>query len=492
MAHVPPADQAHLPHVRDDSAPPDCVLKRRIYEAQHVAIQALRAFDYTQAKLSAGAARRDSKIMCSRFEEFHGTVGHAAADWFQHETRLRFRHRTNVEYRQLVHVHGQLQSYVECTDALCNAIEAHKLAHVAELGARSVGNTTNVEARTGIFRDVVSSPHASCVWGQLVDPDVLLMISDLAVVNPDDLMWESITQYERYHLHAIQYNSAVDAMTRLQIVYTPGMDIAEYSRMHADNLASQMLNVHHALRLHNSRHDANQAHLLRMSLFSPAQHHAYNLAVRGWLAAVTQNFTPQENAAFALTQTLHDAYDDARTNGIMTSLQTFLVNRANTHHVAAKRDLTLRNFADCSRNAQVAIDAYDLSVHCVHAQWSPYVFLMLARRMHMSRMFLAANEELRLAYVQQEMAQCHAVSSNLERTTFYTDKATKHLNRHDDIVRVVNHMLLENYNEDIDNVNPNDANGLLNFENTNGPVPTTAMERVRNSNTVQEARRGER
>jgi len=99
------------------------------------------------------------------------------------------------------------------------------------------------------------------------------------------------------------------------------------------------------------------------------------------------------------------------------------------------------------------------------------------------------NEELRLAHAQQELAQSHAASGKLERTMFYANKATKHLDCHDVILSVVNQLLLEYYNDCIFDIAPYDANTIQELESTHGPVPTTVLERVRNGNMVEEAMR---
>jgi len=103
-------------------------------------------------------------------------------------------------------------------------------------------------------------------------------------------------------------------------------------------------------------------------------------------------------------------------------------------------------------------------------------------------MFLSMNLELRLAHEQQEMAQSHAARGSLERTTIYTDKATKHLDRHDVIMVVVNNILLYEYNDKIDRVNPDFPSTLEAHENQYGPVPTTVLERVRSEDLLRMAR----
>jgi len=267
------------------------------------------------------------------------------------------------------------------------------------------------------------------------------------------------------------------------------MNIQDFVPNWEETQARQSLNVHYALGMNETRRMANNVHLLRIERFTPAERHAYNLAVREWLPSVTHGFAPQEIAALASTQTLYAAYSDGRTEGIMIALETFLVNRAVTHYVAAKRDLALRNFADCRGNATVAIDAFDLSMHCSNARGYTSVFLMRGEQMYISKMLLCMNEELRLAHAQQELAQSHAASGNLEGTMFYANKATKHLDRHDVILGVVNLLLLQYYNDCFFDIAPGDTNAILELQSTHGPVPSTVLERDRNRNMVEEAMR---
>ena len=480
MGSIPPADQAHLPLVHGDTNPPDSVLKLRVYEAQRVAIQAMHAHDYTRAKLSAEAARRDCKLMFSRFEKLYSMGEHGAHPCTGNHVY--------VQELEQVFVHGQLQSYVECGDALVKAIVSHEGEHLAALEATSA-STCNVEERTAVFVDAVSGPRARSASGRLVDHGVLLMIAELAVPNPDEHMWEAITHYEQYHLHATQYDSAVYRMTCTRTRYTPGLDREEFIRLMTENYDNQMHNVHYALRIAEGRQNARQAHKLRMKLISPAQRHAYDLAVREWLCAVTDGFTPQDTAAFVLTPSLSDACRHWRTKAIVIALQNFLAKRADTHYATAKRHLALQNFADCASNVRVAIDAYDLCMHCCCAQGVTWVFTSYSESMHLSKMLLRMNEELRLACVKQELARSHAARGDPQSTTLYIDKAVTHLDRHDVIMNLANPMLLEKLHEMMNDVETDDANEILEFEKTHGPVPTTVLERVNHENIVQGAAR---
>jgi len=171
-----------------------------------------------------------------------------------------------------------------------------------------------------------------------------------------------------------------------------------------ENYDNQMRNVHYALRITEARENARQAHKLRMKLISPAQRHAYNLAVREWLGVVTDGFTPQETAAFVLTPSLSDACRHWRTKAIVIVLENFLAKRAHTYYATAKRHLALQNFADCASNVRVAIDAYDLCMHCCCARGVTWEFTSYSESMHLSKMLLCMNEQLRLANAQQELA----------------------------------------------------------------------------------------
>jgi len=466
-----------------DNTPSNAVLQQRIFEAQRAALEAKNVHNYTQAKLSAEAARSDSQTMYSRSVTLKNVGGNVA--------RYGTRERRDE--------HRLMQQYVECTDALYNAIKSHELGHTMKFAAQAAtqdpSENTNFQEIAITCRDVVSSQHANSPWGQLLDPSISLMISGLAVPCADALMLESIAHYEHYHLHAKQFDHAVFVIASGLSVYPlPGALPVNYLQIHEEQEARREVHVHYALRIDDERGDAKAMHWMRIKNISPAQQHPYDLAVREWLVSVSHEFTPEQLAHFATKSTLRDAFDDRSTTEIAAALENVVINRARTHYVAAKQDLELRNIEDCDRNARLAIEAFNLSVHCCRARFSSGVCLMRAVSMHMTKMLLSLNDQLRLAQAQEVLAQCAADMGDPVRTTLYTGKATEHLDHHDVILKLVNPMLLEKYEKSVNNL-PHGApdvwmqHWMQEIESTEGPVSTTVRERVRNENILQAGRR---
>ena len=127
-------------------------------------------------------------------------------------------------------------------------------------------------------------------------------------------------------------------------------------------------------------------------------------------------FTPEQLAHFATKSTLREAFDDRSTKQVAMALEAVVNNRAHTYYVAAKRDLELRNIVDCNRNARLAIEAFNLSVYCCDAQSSSITCLMRTSSMHLTKMFLSLNDQLRLAKKQEVLAQNAANTGDLMRT----------------------------------------------------------------------------
>jgi len=464
-----------------DNTPSNVALQQRIFEAHRAALQAKNVHNYTQAKLSAEAARSDSQTMYSRSATQNNVGGNVA------------RYRERQDERRL------MQKYVDGSDALYNAIESHELGHTMKLAAQAAtqdpSENTNLQKMATTFRDVVSSQHANSAWGQLLEPSILLMISELAVPCADALMLESISHYEHYHLHAKQFDSAVfDIASGLRVYPLPGALPLHFLQMDAEQQARREAHVHYALRIDDERGDAKAMHSMRIRNISPAQQHQYDLAVREWLVSVSHEFTPERLAHFATKPTLRDAFDDRSTRGIAAALEDVVTNRAHTHYVAAKQDLELRNMEDCDRNARLAIEAFNQSVHCCRARFSPVVGLSRAVSMHMTKLLLSLNDQLRLAQKQQVLAQSAADMGDPVRTTLYTGKATEHLDRHDVILKLVNPMLLEQYENSVERLDHRAPDvwmqrWMQEIESTQGPVSTTVRERVRNENILQAARR---
>jgi len=332
------------------------------------------------------------------------------------------------------------------------------------------------------FRAVVSSQHAKSVWGQLVEPEVLLMISRLAAPCADTLMLESITHYEHYHLHAKQFDKANDL-------------IAYYSRVFSLLMLLPVINLQHdVLCIEDNRHDAKAMHLLRIRNISPAQRRLYDLEIRTFLAVVGHEFMPEQLAHFATKSTLREAFEDRSIGQVAMALQTVVDNRADTYYLAAKRDLELRSIMDCNRNARLAIGALNLSVYCFYTRHTTESSVWRASSLHLTKMFLSLNRQLSLAQKQEVLAQNAANTGDLMRTTLYIEKATEHLDRYDIILKLVNPMLLERFEESVEDL-PTGAvvadlqQRMQKIESEAGPVSTTVRERVQYESISQVARR---
>ena len=471
--------------------------------------------------MAAAAAQTDSQTMYNRFMKFNNVRGDVD------------RFGTNEQNN----IHIVMQRYVESSDALCKAIVSHELAHMLKLEAQAA-TQGQFEQMATTFRAVVSSQHAKSVWAQLVEPEVLLMISRLAAPCADTLMLESIiscvltsdgpcvlqwsemhvldvvefhrrmlsmvtddkykhwnrlgrfvaiptrgvTHYEHYHLHAKQFDKA------------NGL-IAYYSRVFSLLLQMPVIILQRGVScIEDNRHDAKAMHLLRIRNISPAQRHLYDLEIRTFLAVVGHEFTPEQLTHFATKSTLGEAFDDRSIQQVALALQTVVENRAETYYLAAKRDLELRSIVDCNRNARLAIGALNLSVYCFYAQHTTILSVRRASTMHLTKMLLSLNRQLSLAQKQEVLAQNAANTGDLMRTTLYIEKATEHLDRYDIILKLVNPMLLERFKESVEDLHTGAAvadlqQTMQEIESASGPVSTTVRERVEYESISQAARR---
>ena len=219
-----------------------------------------------------------------------------------------------------------------------------------------------------------------------------------------------------------------------------------------------------------------------------------DLEIRTFLVVVEDEFTPKQLAHFATKSTLREAFEDESTKQVAVALQTVVTNRADAYYVAAKRDLELRNIVGCNMNARLAIEAYNLLVYYCWAQGSRVVLVSRCSSMHMTKMLLSLNEQLSLAKTKEIIAQKAANMGDLMRTTLYIEKATEHLDRYDTILKLVNPMLLELFEESVHNfpIGAPDAwlqRWMQEIESTKGPVSTTVRERVQYESISQAARR---
>jgi len=459
-----------------DHTPSDDELQQQILGEQRDALRAKNAHNYTRAKMLAEAARSNCRSMYSRWLTlYHG----------------RGQHRQNII----------MISYVQCTDALCNAIESHELGHTLKLAAQAAAQddanaSHNFQEITAIFHGVTSSQHGRPQLQKMLDPTIWLMVTGLAVPCADALMLEAIAHYEQYHLHANEFDMS---LVHMRPTYTlQGWPTTQTGllQMSTDSDAWSNEQPHYALFIGDKRSDAIDTHRLRVHDMSIKQKQAYNNALRERLSLVSNEFTPTQLAHFVSNCNLQGTdYDKSDRAIILTALQSVLYTQSHTHYLAAKQDLELRNIEQCARNAGLAIQALRLVVHCVCERnpesqaWMPF-----AEKMFMTKMLSLLNDELGFAQGMQNVAQEAADVGDPVRATLYTGMATVHLDRHDVVLKLVNPMLLVDFQAHVHDDMPHGAPDVIvqfvmsRIEREVGPVSTTVRERVTNENIVQLAR----
>jgi hypothetical protein len=120
---------------------------------------------------------------------------------------------------------------------------------------------------------------------------------------------------------------------------------------------------------------------------------------------------------------------------------------------------------------------------------------MWVEKMHMTKMLLLLNDELRFAQAHQIVAQEAADMGDPEQATLCTGMATEHLDRHDVLLKLVNPILLVDLEEQVRLRMPRAATIAITqfvmrqIEREVGPVSTTVRERTTNENILHEARR---
>jgi len=456
-----------------DNAPLDAVLRQRIFEAQSAALQAKNAHNYTQAKILAETARSDYQSMYSR--------------WLPRFTG-RGRYSEQIEK----------DAYGECIDALCSAIESHELGHTLTLAAQAItqvsGTGTHFQEYSTTLRDIVSTQHAESAGGPLLDPSIMSMLTGLAVPCADELMREAISHYEQYHFHAKKFDDAVALMAPRYIPHVFPVTDADWQQHWVKIEATKAAHAHNALLLEDKYVDAIHTHHLRLINISTKQKRANDSAVRERVSEVSHEFILAQLSHFAANASCEDASVHRSDRPIMMALLDVLGRQAHTHYFAAKKDLELRNTRDCDRNAKLAIEAFQLSVHCCRVlDPESRVWLTYFVKMHMAEKLLLLNDQLRYAQAQQTVAQEAADTGDLARATLCTSAATDNLDRHDVVLKLVNLVLWEDYEEQVHAIrSTTDAWTRLRLmrqiDSDTGPVPTTVRERVLNENILRVAR----
>ena len=391
-----------------------------------------------------------------------------------------------------------MKAYGACINALCNAIESHELGHTLTLAAQAItqepGAGTHFQEYSTTLRDIVSTQHAESERGPLLDPTIMSMLTGLAVPCADALMREAISHYELYHFHANKFDGAVGSMAPPYTLGAFPVTDADWLEHFARSAARKAAHAHNALLLEDKYVDAIHTHYLRLNNISTEQKHANDSAVRERVSEVSHNFTLAQLANFAANASCEDASVHHSDRPIMMALLGVLGRHARTHYLAAKKDLELRNTRDCDINAKLAIEAYQLSVHCCRVLdpesrgWLAYFI-----KMHMAEKLLLLNDQLRYAQAQQTVAQEAADTGDPARATLYTSAATDNLDRHDVVLKLVNQVLWEDFEEQVGAI-PSTTDAwtrlrvMRQIHSDTGPVPTTVRERVLNENILREAR----
>ena len=463
----------------------DIALQRRILLAQRAALRAMHARDYTAAKVSAEAARSDSRSRLDRFLTQNNIGEGASAPRFG----------TRAQSSQ----HTMLRTFVEGAEALLYAIQAHEIGHVTQLAAEgNVADSTTFQPIMDACRVAVCSLCAEHACGQLLDPNVASMISGLAVPSSDAFMWEAVAQYERYHLFAEQFDAAVHLISQHHILHPDGGP--HLPQIRTGMPRETLLDVLCSLRIEDERQCTYLLHSVRLRNMAPARMHALDLAVREFMPAVSNAFTAAQLARFDALSTLMDVYNsgnavERHSNvAIIEALTRVVRVRAMTHYTTAKQALHLRDFAQCSKSASLAMQVLELAVHLSRAQMSPTSALTYVTQMHLITMFVSMNEELKRADVEEGHAADAAKELDPPRVGFHTSNATKHLDRHDVVLKLANSMMLESYRNTMNSM-PREApdavlqRWLEGLTREYGALPSTVRERVRYDHMQVTARR---
>jgi len=313
-----------------DHTPSDDELQQQILGEQRDALRAKNAHNYTRAKMLAEAARSNCRSMYSRWLTlYHG----------------RGQHRQNII----------MISYVQCTDALCNAIESHELGHTLKLAAQAAAQddanaSHNFQEITAIFHGVTSSQHGRPQLQKMLDPTIWLMVTGLAVPCADALMLEAIAHYEQYHLHANEFDMS---LVHMRPTYTlQGWPTTQTGllQMSTDSDAWSNEQPHYALFIGDKRSDAIDTHRLRVHDMSIKQKQAYNNALRERLSLVSNEFTPTQLAHFVSNCNLQGTdYDKSDRAIILTALQSVLHSITHTLFGGQARLGTPKHRAMCQK-----------------------------------------------------------------------------------------------------------------------------------------------
>ena len=499
----------------------DAVISQHMREKQTAALHAMNRGDHAQATLFAESARSDSKLLYHNF---------LIQNNISSETGVPFRDDTHKQLDKELAL-----ECVKCTHALFEAIQSHALGHATALLAAQVaatekkqtaGNDQNARNReNAAFERAFHFPDydEECALalamathsrlGALSSAQTLTedVVRILTVKNDaksaDTLMWEAIFHYESYHVHTKTYDSAL-----YRIMSARRDRCLCYKSMTREHLMEKITTFAATVKLrpdflpsiNDDRGDARGAHAQRIQYFSRARQHVYDLAVREWLPMLAKQFTPEHLARFSATSNLFhveilsqaEYYNKTptRLNAITIALNSLVLHDAFQHYEDSKQALERRNYRMCKTSARRAMHAFELLIYIASVQKKIGIFVWHSRNLHFTKMILCLNDELELAHSEVVQAQKAVDQGEPMTVNLFTNKATSHWDRHDGLLLILNAMLLEEYDNSVDEHIPHAFNppawyverSMLPIERQYGPVANTVRERAMLEDMVRE------
>ena len=284
---------------------------------------------------------------------------------------------------------------------------------------------------------------------------------------------EAIAHFETYHVHIKEYDAQTMELARLQLQpFMPSIS--------------------------DQREDARAAHMQRISYISwymdhmDGVQHRHDTALCEYLHFVSDAFSPLQLAHFRAEPNLR-RLQHAEDRAILKALVSCILARASELYVATKRSLCLRDFTECKRTAILGLHLYEVCMYGNITQMrqhsaaanSHYIYRMKAM-FSLSRLLELANDSVVLAHAAVDRGRPRTVEKHLV-------DARKHWDNHDRLVITLNSLLLENYNNDVEDIpgyaSVSDTNrAMQEAENWHGKLPNTVYERSAIQTTFQDAR----
>jgi hypothetical protein len=164
------------------------------------------------------------------------------------------------------------------------------------------------------------------------------------------------------------------------------------------------------------------------------------------------------------------------------------------HYKDAKQALKRRNYRMCRTSARRAIHAFELLIYVASVQKTTRTYVGYGRHLHFTKMILRLNDELEFAHAEVVQAQKAVDQGEPMTVNLFTNKATSHWDRHDGLLLILNAMLLEEYDNSVDEHIPHAFNppawyverSMLPIERQYGPVANTVRERAMLEDMVHE------